>query len=69
MKSADESSFVTILLGLCDGDGSTCCNNYLEVDNNLWNFVLLPVAISDMIERLEKSRAVVEWIRYRTLRT
>jgi hypothetical protein len=48
--------------GVCGGDGSTCCNNYLGVDNDLWDFVLLPATVDDMISRLQATRAILSWI-------
>lgn len=55
-------SLVVDECGVCGGDGTTCCSNYLGVDNKVWDFVLLPVAVRDMIERLENTRAVLEYV-------
>ncbi len=49
--------------GICGGDGSTCCNDYAGVPNSLWDYVLLPEAVGDLIERFETTQAVLEWIR------
>jgi len=38
------------------------CNDYLGVDDKLWDYILLPYAVSDMIERLERTYSVLEWI-------
>jgi hypothetical protein len=48
--------------GICGGDGTTCCSNYLGVDNKVWDFVLLPVAVCDIIERLHSTRDVLEYV-------
>lgn len=48
--------------GVCGGDDSTCCWNYLGVENDLWDFILTPKAVGDLIERLEKTYAVVDYI-------
>jgi hypothetical protein len=34
----------------------------LDVDNEFWNFVLLPVSVDDIIERLEKTYNLLQWI-------
>lgn len=49
--------------GVCNGDGSACCHDYLGVDNELWDYLLTPEAVNDMIERLEGTQAVLEWIK------
>ena len=56
-----KGSAVVDACGKCGGTNSSCCSNYLGVENNLWDFVLLPVAVDDMIQRLEKTRSVIEW--------
>merc|ERR1711974_306770 len=47
---------VTCLLdacGVCDGDNSTCCHNYLGVDNYVWSWLLIPHLIDDIVMKLE----------------
>lgn len=46
----------------CNGS-NTCCN-YLGVSQNVWNYILIPAAVCEMIEKLERAYAVVEWILY-----
>jgi hypothetical protein len=48
--------------GVCNGDNSTCCHDYLGVENALWDFVLLPVAVDEMIEKLQNLHAVLTWV-------
>jgi len=48
--------------GICGGDSSTCCTNYLGVPNDLWDYILIPEAVADLIERLESTYAVLEWL-------
>lgn len=48
--------------GVCGGDDSSCCWDYLGVENDLWDFILTPKAVGDLIERLEKTYAVVDYI-------
>jgi len=47
--------------GVCGGDDSTCCENYLGINNALWDYVLVPEAVNDVIARLESTYAVLEW--------
>jgi hypothetical protein len=34
----------------------------LGVDNRVWDFVLLPVAVDDIIQRLQQTRSVLEYV-------
>jgi len=38
------------------------CKDYLGISDCMWDYILLPYAVNDMIERLERSYAVLEWI-------
>jgi len=39
--------------GVCNGDNSSCCINYLGVYNHVWDWLLLRVAIDDLIVKLD----------------
>jgi len=47
--------------GVCGGDDSTCCYNYLEIEDPLWDYILIPEAVSDLIERFERTYSVLDW--------
>jgi hypothetical protein len=34
----------------------------LGISNDLWDYILVPEAVSDLIERLETTYSVVEWL-------
>merc|ERR1712000_246787 len=46
----------------CGGNGSTCCVNYCDVPDLYWDFMLLPVTLDNVIEKLEMTYEVVNWI-------
>jgi len=42
--------------GVCGGDDSSCCVNYADVPDTLWNFLLLPLTVDGLIEKLQLSQ-------------
>jgi hypothetical protein len=55
---------------VCDGDGTTCCGaggkeccvNYCGVPDAYWDFLLLPVTIDDIIDKLRFANEVFMWL-------
>jgi len=39
--------------GVCGGHNTTCCVNYCDVPDTYWDFMLLPVTLDNIIEKLE----------------
>jgi len=48
--------------GKCGGNNSTCCVNYCDVADQYWDFMLLPVTLDNLIEKLELTYATVAWL-------
>jgi hypothetical protein len=47
------------ILAVCNG---TCCIDHLGVPDEAWNYVLTPIVVCNLIEKLEKTYSVVEYI-------
>eukprot|EP01098_Paradermamoeba_levis_P013405 TRINITY_DN60_c0_g1_i1.p1 TRINITY_DN60_c0_g1~~TRINITY_DN60_c0_g1_i1.p1 ORF type:complete len:369 (-),score=101.71 TRINITY_DN60_c0_g1_i1:102-1097(-) len=39
--------------GVCGGNNQSCCLNYLGLDNNIWDWLLLRDAIDDVVGKLQ----------------
>lgn len=50
------------ICGVCDGDGSTCCNGYNSINDDFWDYILLPESLDALIDRFQNTRSVLEWI-------
>ena len=48
--------------GKCGGNNSTCCVNYCDVSDQYWDFMLLPVTLDNLIEKLELIQSTVVWL-------
>ena len=59
--------------GVCGGDGTSCCPggeegdccvDYCDIPDPYWDYVLLPVTLQDIIEKLRFTRELLDWIAY-----
>jgi len=48
--------------GVCGGNGTSCCENFLGIESQFWDFILLPEALEDMISRLQNSYDILEYV-------
>merc|ERR1711985_74161 len=46
----------------CGGDGNECCVNYCGVADAYWDFLLLPVTLRDIVDKLRFSADVLQYL-------
>merc|ERR1711904_486478 len=46
----------------CGGDGNECCVNYCGVADAYWDFLLLPVTLCDIVDKLRFSADVLQYL-------
>ena len=62
----DEEQKQNILIAMscpcCGAGGKECCVNYSGVPDAYWDFVLLPVTIDDIIDKLRFANEIFAWL-------
>ena len=48
--------------GECNGHDTTCCHDIYGIENEQWDYLLLPVSLDKIIGELEEAQAVLGWM-------